>query len=465
MSSAEYQVYWYPGKIQKKGRIRVAEYFSMLKNPELGAQACLEESSMMMLERMGAKARQTMGGRLYRRMAVGEWAPARTVIALRTLLATPKDEHDAKGITRLELYNRSLAELNEMVSQIGRTAFLLTPEQVYSSRYLRNVVLKEVIEGLKAPRPLPHLIEEGDKIVRPPISPTNLCMDLLGSPYYAYSAGKVGFQRAVTLAEIALVPYILRDFVVQKIQILRGLRDEYKKTTFEKTFEVHGPKGSGYILETTGGELVRTHDIKLVREADVEGINRRSDVQLSSSSLNAIEYIVRMGVVPIETVYFIFGGPAVKEISSAINADMKFTIRRLGPSYMTRRRINVLNLKESDPLFMIVLSNLMELWRRVLPWLWGSKEKASGISQRSVNTSDFLEKMSAETYKITEVLKEICDTGTFVAKDPVERAIIGYLREKGLVTTPPLASDDKCVIAPSQVEYLKYMTRLSGGIV
>jgi len=464
MKTDEYKVYWYPGDVQRKGRRRVGEYLSFLGDPEKGAGACLEESTMMMLERMSAKASQIMGGHLYRRMAIGEWAPARTVIALRTLLSTPKDEHDAKGITRLELYNRALTEINEMVSQVGRTAFLLTPEQVYSEGYLRNKILKEVIEGLKAPKLIPHLYENSDLLTRPSISPVNLTMDLLGSPYYAYPAGKVGFQRAMTLAEIAMVPYIEKNFVVEKIQFLRGLGDEYKKTTFEKTLEVHGPLGSGYIREALGG-LVRTIDVKLIREVDIDGLNRKSTVPLSDTTIDALRYISEMGIVPKQTIYYIFGLSVVQEIQSAINADLRFFIRELGPAYVTRRRIVVLNLRESDPLLLVVLSNLMELWRRVLPWIWGSKERTASIAERSSGKLDFLETISTETYQITHVLKELYDKGTYYARNPIERTIIGYLREKGLVTTPVLGPEDSCAVIDSQHGYLEYMTRLSGGIV
>jgi len=463
LKTDEYQVYWYPGDVQKRGRRRIAEYLSLLGDPEKGAGACLEESTMMMLERMSAKASQIMGGRLYRRMAIGEWAPARTVVALRTLLSTPQYEYDTKGITRLELYNRAIAEIDEMVSQVGRSAFLLSHEQVYSKGYLRNKILKEVLEGLKAPEPSPHLFENNGVLTRPSISPVNLTMDLLGSPYYAYSAGKVGFQRAMTLAEIAMVPYIEKDFVFEKIQILRGFGNEYKKTTFEKTIEVHGPHGSGYIREDLGG-LVRTIDVKLIREVDITGLNEKSAVSLTNATLCALEYISRMGIVPKQTIYYIFGLPIVQEIQSAIDADLRFFIRELGPAYITRRRIVVLNLKESDPLLLVVLSNLMELWRRVLPWIWGTKERAALVNNRSSKKLD-LEKMSSETYQITNVLKELYDTGTFFARNPIERTIVGYLREKGLVTTPPLASEDRCNVLDPQRTYLEYMTRLSGGVV
>jgi len=106
----------------------------------------------------------------------------------------------------------------------------------------------------------------------------------------------------------------------------------------------------------------------------------------------------------------------------------------------------------------------VEIWRRVLPWLWGSKEKhekPNGID----NMSDFLESMAASTFKIGQILKDIYNKGNFTAHDPVERTIIAYLRDKGLVRTPPLSSHDYCEINPGQTEYLRYMARVSGGIV
>ena len=465
MKEEEYRVYWYPGDIQHKGRRRFAQYLGSLKDPEFGASVCLEESTVMMLERMGAKATQRLGGHLYRSMAIVEWAPARTVIALKALLSIPREEYDEKGITRQGIYNRALTELNEMISQVGRTAFLLTPEQVYSSRYLRTKVLREIIEGLKSPKPIPHIYEKGNILTRSVISPVNLSMDLLGSPFYAYPGGKTGTLRAITLAEIALAPGILKHFVPEKIRVLRGLGDDYKDRIFEKTMYIHGPRGSGYIQEDKMlGGLVRTIETRLIRDIDVKELTEKTKIPISDQTKNAIEYIVKVGLVPVEIIWYIFGPKVRSEIDSAIASSLGFTVRQMGPVYMTRKRITVLNLKETDPLLMVVFSNLVELWRRVLPWLWGNKEKYEKI-KGTADMSSFLESMAASTFKIAQILKDIHDKGDFTASDPVERTIIAYLRDKGLVRTPPLSSSDYCEINPSQAEYMVYMTRVSGGIV
>jgi hypothetical protein len=469
LSEEDYRVYpHYNAQVQKKGRERMGAYLSKLKNPELGACVGLEESTVMMFERMWAKASQHMSGRLYRRMAVVEWVPARTVISLKMLLSTPREEYDAKGITREQLYNRTLAEISEMIDQVGRTAFLLSPEEVYSTDYLRTRIIPEVIYALKSPKPMPHLNEDQVRnvITRPSISPINLFVDLLGSPYYAYPAGKVGPLRAVTLMEIAMVPGILQDFVVEKIQILRGFGEEYKRSIFDRTMETHGPLGSGYVLENYG-KLIRSIDVGLVRTADVTALTRRSLVQLSDPTLNALEYIIKLGLVPVEVIWYIFGEKVVSDIEKAINADIRFIVQRLGPVYITRRRITILNLKESDPLLLIVFSNLIEIWRRVLPWLWGDKEKMELVIKKPRNkiVMDFLEKIAAETFKITEVLKELCTKGTYTAKEPIERAILSYLRDKGLVITPPVASSDYFEVNMTQREYLEYMAKISGAIL
>jgi len=463
MTEEEYQIYWYPGDIQFKGRHRFMQYLGTLKDPEFGASVCLEESSVMMLERMSAKATQQMGGHLYRSMATVEWAPARTVIALKTLLSIPSEEYDTKGITREGLYNRALAELNEMIEQVGRSAFLLTPDQVYSPSYLRTRVLKEVIEGMKSAWPIPHLYEKDNVITRPTISPVNLSTDLMGSPYYAYPGGKTGTLRAITLTEIALVPGILKHFVPEKIRVLRGFGEEYKDRIFEKTMYIHGPGGSGYVQEMLGG-LVRSIETKLIRDVDIEQMTAKTEVPISTQTKNAMEYIVKVGLVPVEIIWYIFGSEVQREIQSAIASSLGFIIRQMGPVYLTRKRIAVLSLDETDPFLMVVFSNIVEIWRRVLPWLWGDKEKYEQLSGTH-DVSNFLELMAANSFKIAQILKDIYNKGNFTAEDPIERTIVAYLRDKGLVRTPPLSSYDYCELNPSQAEYLRYMARVSGGIV
>jgi hypothetical protein len=459
----QYQVYWYPGDVQHKGRQRFMGYLGTLKDPEFGASVCLEESTVMMLERMNAKATQQLGGHLYRSMAIVEWAPARSVIALKTLLSIPKEEYDSKGITREGLYNRALTELNEMIEQVGRTTFLLTPDQVYSANYLRTKVLREIIEGLESPRPIPHLYEENGVITRPAISPVNLSSDLLGSPLYAYPGGKTGTLRAVTLAEIGMTPWILKHYVAEKVRVLRGWGTDYKDEIFEKTMHIHGPGGSGYIQEMLGG-LVRSIDTKLVRDVDVTGLTFKTKVPISENTKNAIQYVVKLGLVPVDVIWYVFGAPVKKEIDEAIASDLSFIIRQVGSVYLTRKRIVTLNLNLTDPLLMVVFSNIVEIWRRVLPWLWGDKEKYEKI-KGTENMSDFLETMAVETFKIAQILKDIYNKGNFMARDPIERTIIAYLRDNGLVITPPLSTADYCEINPSQAEYIRYMVRVSGEMV
>jgi len=461
--SQEYQVYSYPGQIQLKGRLRFLEYLKTVTDPEFGASVCLEESTVMMLERMSAKATQQMGGHLYRSMAVVEWAPARTVIGLKTLLSIPKDEYDTKGITREGVYNRALAELNEMIGQVGRTAFLLTPDQVYSADYLRTRVLRELIEGLQAPEPIPHIYEKNGVMTRPAISPVNLSADLLGSPFYAYPGGRTGTLRAITLSEIALTPGILKHYVSEKIRVLRGFGSDYKDSIFEGTLYIHGPGGSGYVQEMLGG-LVRTIGSKLIRDVDVDSLVYKTKVPISNDTKDAIEYVVKVGLLPVEIIWYIFGHTVKSELDSAIASDLGFVVRQVGPIYLTRKRIAVLNLNLTDPLTMVVFSNMVEIWRRVLPWLWGDKEKYDKV-KGTKDISAFLENIAASTFKIAQILKDIYNNRKFVASDPVERTIIAYLRDRGLVMTPPLQSSDYCEIVPSQTEYLRYMARVSGGIV
>jgi hypothetical protein len=456
----QYQVYWYPGDIQQKGRRKFMEYVGTLKDPEFGASVSLEESTVMMLERMNAKATQQLGGHLYRSMAIVEWAPARTVIGLKTLLSIPKEEYDSKGITREGLYNRALAELNEMIEQVGRSTFLLTPDQVYSADYLRRKVLREIIEGLEAPKPIPHLYEKNGVITRPAISPVNLSADLLGSPLYAYPGGKTGTLRAVTLAEIAITPGILKDYVPEKIRVLRGWGADYKDEAFDKTMYIHGPGGSGYIQEMLGG-LVRSIDTKLIRDVDVTGLTQKTKIPVSENTKNAIEYIVKLGLVPVEVIWYVFGPAVQKELDESIASDLGFIIRHVGSVYLTRRRIATLDLKATDALLMVVFSNIVEIWRRVLPWLWGDKEKYEKLKENG-KMSDFLETMAVNTFKIAQALKDIYNKGNFTAQDPIERTIVGYLRDRGLVITPPLSSADYCEINMGQSEYLRYMLRVCG---
>jgi len=459
VSDLEYQVYSYPGSLQKKGRDRIFDYLKTFKDPELGASIGLTESTVMMLERMKAKALWQLEGKLYRRMAVGEWAAARTVISLKALASMPKEEYDAKPVSRPELYNRVLAEIDSMVDQVGRTAFLATPEAIYSVDYLKNRVLPEIIKGLAAPRPIPHLLEpkNGYLLRSTSISPLHLFTDLLGSPYYGYPAGKVPVLRAATISEISVVPRYMKDPIVARLQQIRGFRSEYNSLFFDKAVEVHGPLGSGFVQRTKFGGYVRIVDLGQISFTTVP------EFPLSTSATNAIAYVSRSGFVPVTVLWHIFGEGPVNELDRAISGSLGFAIKKIGSAYVTQQRVNFLKLNENDPLVSAVCSNLVEIWQRTLPWLWGDKEKIKAVQNQEF--PELLEDVSAETYTIARVLKELYEKGAFRATNPIERSILGYLGEKHLAIPSVIGPSDHFEVNPTQADYLSNLARVAGAIV